>query len=178
MRSQSHTCKTCNAPFAPTKAQLKRGHGIYCSFKCRGIDKRARPNVTCGICNKPFHVSPWRLRLGRGKFCSSKCYGDSKRTKEGHIDQRGYRMWSYTHHPLANKGNHVYEHWLVMYDEDPEFTMRAKEQRWTIHHKNGVRDDNRPENLEWRAPGRHPQGWSLYEMIDALKLAGYEVTRV
>jgi len=78
--------------------------------------------------------------------------------------------------PIAS-ADWVIEHWLVMYEADPDFALWARANKWTIHHKNGVRDDNRMENLEWRAPGRHPNGWTLEEMAGALRRAGYRVER-
>jgi hypothetical protein len=39
----------------------------------------------------------------------------------------------------------------------------------TVHHKNGKRADNRPQNLELRMSGNHPKGWSLRQMREYLK---------
>ena len=44
----------------------------------------------------------------------------------------------------ANKGRYTYEHRLVM----QEVLGRSLIKGETVHHKNGVRNDNRPENLE------------------------------
>ena len=44
----------------------------------------------------------------------------------------------------ANKGKYEYEHRLVM----EEMIGRRLVKGETVHHKNGIRNDNRPENLE------------------------------
>jgi len=47
-------------------------------------------------------------------------------------------------HPNARPNGHIAEHTIVM----SEILGRPLRQGENVHHKNGVRDDNRPENLE------------------------------
>lgn len=64
--------------------------------------------------------------------------------KGGRVDSgRGYILIYCPNHPSV-KGNYVYEHRLVM-----EKALGRYLESWEIvHHINGIRDDNRPENLQ------------------------------
>lgn len=56
---------------------------------------------------------------------------------EGSINPLGYVV-------VTRAGRHVFEHRVVM----EELLGRPLLPNENVHHKNGVRDDNRPENLE------------------------------
>jgi hypothetical protein len=63
-------------------------------------------------------------------------------------------------HPRSGKGQYVFEHILVM----EEILGRNLRQDESVHHRNGVRDDNRPENLElWTRP--QPTGIRVTDAI-------------
>jgi hypothetical protein len=63
-------------------------------------------------------------------------------------------------HPRSGKGQYVFEHILVM----EEILGRNLLHDESVHHRNGVRDDNRPENLElWTRP--QPTGIRVTDAI-------------
>jgi len=55
----------------------------------------------------------------------------------------GYVLVKKSNHPFANNHGYVYEHRLVM----EKMLGRYLRQQEIPHHMNGIRDDNRPENL-------------------------------
>lgn len=106
----------------------------------------------CIVCGSSFTV-----RTGaefRNVTCSKVC-GDRKagksRTGDGHprwkggrrID-RGYAYVYAPDHPNRTKAGYVLEHRLVMEKKLGRFLLRKE----VVHHKNGVKLDNRIRNLE------------------------------
>lgn len=83
-----------------------------------------------------------RLRLGRPIGPA----GVMRGAKGAGTTQSGYRR-------IWHNGRRVFEHAVVM----ERMLGRALWPDETVHHKNGIRDDNRPENLElWVSP----RGWA------------------
>jgi hypothetical protein len=71
------------------------------------------------------------------------------REKRGWRTDRGYIAIFEPTHPNARKDGYVAEHIKVMAAKLGRPLQPFEE----VHHKNGVRHDNRPENLELWAPG-------------------------
>lgn len=78
----------------------------------------------------------------------------------------GYRMLYRPDHPLASKQGYVMEHRLVCFEagllSDPELQ---------IHHRNGIKHDNRLENLEVLTARQHQHEHRLRLDHDAIVAA-------
>lgn len=80
-------------------------------------------------------------------------------------------------HPNATKSGYVREHIVVMATQ----IGRPLTPNETVHHRNGVRSDNRPRNLELWA-SRHPRGQRIEdhvaEAVDVLRMYRPELLNV
>lgn len=79
----------------------------------------------------------------------------------GHTMRSGYRMAYAPDHPMAQRNGHVLEHRLVM----SQALGRDLDRTESVHHKNGVRDDNRLENLELWVKCQ-PAGQRVTELVE------------
>lgn len=118
--------------------------------------------ANCIVCEK-------ELSKTQKQYCSRKCFGVSCRKNKDslypHIGSKektwdGYIIEFNPFHPTAPKKGWVREHKRIMSD----YLGRPLNKYETVHHKNGIRDDNRLENLElWTHP--HPSGQRVEDII-------------
>lgn len=146
-----HMCRTC---CAEKFQELKQKRGKQCDG--------------CGVL-----VSPYRSRCQKCKQRGERSF----RWRGGRsIDRKGYVVLSgYQDHPNARVGGSIPEHVLVMSQHLGRPLLPGE----TVHHKNGVRDDNRVQNLELWSTSQ-PSGQRVEDKIawarEFLAQYGYEVS--
>lgn len=128
----------------------------FCSQSCSGASRRGsgagrRTNAEydCETCGK--HVSTYRSQsAGNPRFCSVECTGAARRGARNpsysggrHVMANGYVVTLLPGHPDSDSRGYIYEHRLIA-----EQTIgRRLANGEVVHHQNGIKIDNRPENL-------------------------------
>lgn len=126
--------------------------------------RRASGTSTCRECGKEFAV------FYNARFCSTECANKAKSRLPSYnwkggrwVNRHGYVMVYSPEHPNATKRGYMLEHRLVM----EQVVGRPLRRHETVHHKNGDRADNRPENLElWGT--KHKPGVRMADMVDEI----------
>lgn len=141
----------------------KSAHQRFCSQLCctRAVHVRNRRGDVverpCEGCGKVFRPRPGNA----GRFCSRPClYKVSRGDRAGHwrggrhVTPSGYiRVWAPEHPGAMGRGGYVPEHRLVMEQK----LGRRLERGESVHHIDGDRANNAPENLQLRR-GKHGRG--------------------
>lgn len=115
-----------------------------------------REQVGRGWCDG--HYSRWRTKGDLLVDVPLKSYD---KNRDFYISKEGYRYIKAPDHPNANQNGWVLEHRKIMSDN----LSRPLTDVETVHHKNGVRVDNRVENLELRN-GQHGAGQTVEDKVE------------
>ncbi len=129
-----------------SRGRRTRAEQAVCEY-CGADFLRASCHSTQRFCSKPCACAVTKPWVARVIASGRKFTGD------------GYALVYRPEHPQARKDGWMREHRLVM----EEKLGRPLEPHERVHHRNGVKDDNRSENLELWNVG-HPAGQRLKDL--------------
>lgn len=174
-------CLECQKEFDPSVSWSK-----YCSFTCskkfNGRKKTNQLRKNSDLRNKKnayerkriFQVGRKRDRLKhnseeKARYRKQQGINSDSDLKiaqagSGCLTKYGYRKIHRKDHPNSWKNGDMFEHVFVMSNHLGRPLIKEE----IVHHKNGIRDDNRIENLELWSKS-HPYGQRLVDKVNWCK---------
>ena len=117
------------------------------------FDECGKKHLAKGFCSK--HYRAYKAWLDKDRSV-----GNRSKTKPA-TDKEGYVLLYMPEHPNCAVSGGYPEHRYVM----EQVIGRILEKHENVHHKNGIKNDNRPENLElWSS--RQPKGQRVEDKVE------------
>jgi len=179
MSKKIKTCQHCNKIYSNKCCSKNCCYSCYHLLDEYGTINPPHWTRQCKQCKENF-TSKWWKQKTCSKECAKKILIHNKFIQyriennidlsipkkfkapngSGHKEPHGYIYITKMRHPNAQKHGRIYEHTFVM----SEYLGRSLIKGESVHHKNGIRDDNRIENLELWSVGQ-PAGQRIEDKL-------------
>lgn len=153
-KTKTSACQFCHKEFEHSAHKKQQ----FCSRRCFFDSKKKTVIRECAICGKEFERQATRNAKSKSGlyYCSHQCSGKRLLGKrrldfKGWYMTRGYKYIFTPDHPRCDKRGYVVEHRLVMETKISRYLKKTE----NVHHINGIKNDNRPENLTIVQTGPH-----------------------
>lgn len=154
-------CSWCNEVFNKKPSEAKKYNRHFCSrehfFKWQRKNLRNKVILECSNCGEKFERRA-SGKIGKNSFCTRKCQYEFHRGENAtwykggrYLNDKGYVLVLNPEHPRPVASRYVYEHIEVVEKHLGRYLLSDE----NIHHINGVKDDNRLENLQIVTPQEH-----------------------
>lgn len=134
-----------------------------CRKKLYNVSRVTSHCKGCGkeICHRPDRIKEFCRTCATVRFNSTRTREKNPKWVGGKIrSTNGYVLVYDGEHPRAGKSGYVLEHIIVA---EKKIGRPLKDSE-TVHHKNGIRHDNSPGNLEVWASS-HPSGQRVEDLV-------------